>query len=166
MASNKMNINDIIITENFMTHQPSNYKMAECKRNYDVLGCQDRYIVVNRNNELIDGYCMYLVLKHEGISECRVKRSDRKRECWSRINFSEQYRGVNTTYVYGVHDEDPDHKEYVWRLPRAWHTPIETGMKLVVETRRGESTITVTRTEVLNQPPANGGVKKVIRVGE
>lgn len=160
----KRKLENIIIPESFAEHTPKNYKLAECKRYWDRNHLQDRYVVINRDNVLIDGYCMYLVLKHYGVEECQVKVSEIRQARFNRIDRTNQYRGIPTTYVYGVHNEDPDHKEYVWRLPRNWTDgEVCVGEQLVVDTRRGESVMTVTRFDILEQPPVNGTVKKVLR---
>ena len=59
----RMKLSDIKISEAFANSIPSNKKLNECRNNWNQWNRQDRYIVVNRENELIDGYIQYLVLK-------------------------------------------------------------------------------------------------------
>ncbi len=59
----KMNLSEIKIPESFENNVPSLYKYEKCCRYYKETGNQDRYIVIDENNVLLDGYIMYLVLK-------------------------------------------------------------------------------------------------------
>lgn len=77
----RMKLSEIKIKESFSNTTPSEEKMDECRHNWRMYGKQDRYIVVNHDNELIDGYIQYLILvEHKEeyaevkISHCRKKR--------------------------------------------------------------------------------------------
>ena len=74
----RMKLADIKISEAFANSIPSEEKMNECRNNWNQLNRQDRYIVVNTDNVLIDGYIMYLVLKaaYEFGSGIRILRQD------------------------------------------------------------------------------------------
>ena len=61
-----MRLSEIKIPEDFKSSIPNTYKYNKCERYYKENNKQDRYLVVNENNYLIDGYIMYLVLKNNG----------------------------------------------------------------------------------------------------
>ena len=56
-------LSEIKINESFANTIPNEEKMNECRYNWRMYGEQDRFIVVDHNNVLIDGYVMYIVLK-------------------------------------------------------------------------------------------------------
>lgn len=72
-----MKVEDIIVRESFLNTIPKENKMKECRDYWKENQKQDRYIVVDRNNVLVDGYIQYLVLKENGIEEAKI-RIDRK----------------------------------------------------------------------------------------
>ena len=69
----RMKLSDIKISEAFANSIPSEEKLNECRNNWNQCNRQDRYIVVNRENELIDGYIQYLVLKENNVEEVEIK---------------------------------------------------------------------------------------------
>lgn len=58
-----MRLSEIKIPADFESSIPNTNKYEKCKKYYKETGNQDRYIVVDENNVLVDGYIMYLVLK-------------------------------------------------------------------------------------------------------
>jgi len=74
--SRKMKLSDIKIKESFAITTPKVEKMEECRNNCNTYHRQDRYIVVNNDKELIDGYIQYLVLKENGVEEADIKISN------------------------------------------------------------------------------------------
>ena len=62
-----MKLSEIKISEAFANSIPSEEKMNECRNNWNQWNRQDRYIVVNSDNVLIDGYSKYLVLKENNV---------------------------------------------------------------------------------------------------
>ena len=58
----RMKLSDIKISDAFANSVPSEEKLNECKNNWNQWNRQDRYIVVDHDNVLIDGYIQYLVL--------------------------------------------------------------------------------------------------------
>ena len=62
----KMKLDDIKIKDTYAMTNPKEHKMRECRDYWDKYRCQDRYIVVNNSNILIDGYIQYLILKENG----------------------------------------------------------------------------------------------------
>ena len=67
-----MNISSIKISDTFANSTPRESKMKECRDFWNENHKQDRYIVVNYNDMLIDGYVQYLVLKENGVENAMV----------------------------------------------------------------------------------------------
>ena len=82
----RMKLSDIKISEAFANSVPREEKMNECRNNWNKWNRQDRFIVVNPDNVLIDGYIQYLVLKENKIDEAEIKISDRRKKRWYRKN--------------------------------------------------------------------------------
>lgn len=110
-----MKLSDIKITDAFAKTNPSPKKVRLKKEHWIKTGRQDKYIVVDKRNNLVDGYIIYLVMKELGIEEVKVIRSHKK-NLDKKIK-EPPYRTENTTYVWGVHPNSPDEKLYVWRVP-------------------------------------------------
>lgn len=126
----KMNLSEIKIPESFENSVPSLYKYEKCCRYYKEIGNQDRYIVVDEKNVLVDGYIMYLVLKSHNAESCDAKRitlrkhkyTDKQRVRYGRLVPPEKvltYKEKTTVYIYGKHPNGIINKEYVWRLPKS-----------------------------------------------
>ena len=81
-----MKLSEIKIKESFANTTPSEEKMDECRYNWRMYGKQDRYVVVDHNNALIDGYCMYLILMEHKEEYAKVKISHCKKKRWYRKN--------------------------------------------------------------------------------
>ena len=99
-------LSDIKIKQSFLDTIPHEEKLSECRDNYLTYGKQDRVIVIDHDGYLIDGYCMYLILKELGIEEAQIKISNRRKKRWYRKDISSwngNYRNHNTAYIYGVH---------------------------------------------------------------
>ena len=58
----RIKLSDIIINKSFTETIPKEEKMIECREIWRYEGKQDRPIVLNKKNMLIDGYVMYLIL--------------------------------------------------------------------------------------------------------
>lgn len=113
-----MKLADIKITEAFVNTNPNPKKIQTKKDRWMKTGRQDKYIVIDKKNNLVDGYITYLVMKELGIEEAKIIKS----KSWmnpvkSREIKEPPYRTENTTYVWGVHPNSPDNKLYVWRVP-------------------------------------------------
>ncbi len=150
-----MNINNIIISENFTNSKPAMWKLERAKEEYSN-GNANKKILIDTNNVLIDGYTRYLAAKELGVKDVEV-----------RIKGSFWYERP-TVYVFGKHYHNG--KEYVWRLvgnPYKDGTSanrINIGSKVLVDTRYGERIITVTNIKILDKPPVQYKVRKVRRV--
>lgn len=110
-----MKLSDIKITEAFANTHPNPKKIQTKKDRWMKTGRQDKYIVVDKKNNLVDGYITYLIMKEFGIEEVKVIRSHKK-DLDKKIK-EPSYRTENTTYVWGVHPNSPNEKLYVWRVP-------------------------------------------------
>lgn len=129
----KMELSEIKIPTDFESSTPSTLKYEKCEKYYNETGNQDKYIVVDENDVLVDGYIMYLVLKSHDMEYCDAKRltlrkhkyTDRQREKYGRIIPPEKvisYKNKPTVYIYGKHPNSVTNKEYMWRVPNTWET--------------------------------------------
>ena len=109
-------MSDIIIPESFAQTHPRKEKIDACKEHWIKTGRQSKYIVVDKENILTDGYVMYLVLKELGVDEAKIIRSKKGQKRDNHVK-EPAYRKENTTYIWGVHPNSPDDKLYVWRVP-------------------------------------------------
>ena len=167
----KIKLSEIKINEAFAKSIPSESKMQECRNNWNMWHRQDRYIVVNHNNVLIDGYIQYLVLKENNVEEADIKISARRKKRWYRKNTKDwdipHYRNEVTTYIYGVHPNSKSGNEFVWRVPKSWSEAgwedgLEIGDKILVDTKFGIKPVVVTKIEISDKCPVNIPVKRVV----
>ena len=70
-----MKLSEIKISNAFASTTPREDKVKVCRNYWEENHEQDRDIIVNKNNVLIDGYVQYLVLKENGIEEVFVKNN-------------------------------------------------------------------------------------------
>ena len=156
----KMNLSEIKIPESFEISKPNTSKYVKCEKYYNETGNQDRYIVVDENNILVDGYIMYLVLKSHDVEYCDAKRltlkhkyTDRQRARYRRIIPPEKvisYKNKPTVYIYGKHQNGIIDKEYVWRLPKSkenMYGVLLPGDLIYCSTKNGIAPVIVTRIE-------------------
>ena len=165
----KMKLSDIKINETFASSTPKESKMDECRYNWNTWHRQDREIVVNHNNVLIDGYIQYLVLKENGVNEAEVKISNERKKRWYRKDVAKwenpYYRHETTTYIYGFHPNAKEPKELVWRVPKAWkgwENDLLPGDRIIVSTKNGFAPIIITKIEWLDKPPVDTPIKRVV----
>lgn len=166
----RMKLSDIKINESFANTTPSEEKMNECRYNWRMYGKQDRVIVVNNENTLIDGYVMYLTLMEHKEEYAEVKISNRRKKRWYRKNTKDwvtpRYKNNPTTYIFGVHPNSNDTKTYTWRVPESWTgfaNNIQIGDTVLCGTKFGYSPVVVNRIDVLDKPPIDLPIKKVCR---
>lgn len=157
----KMNLSEIKIPESFESSKPNTSKYVKCEKYYNETGNQDRYIVVDENNVLVDGYIMYLVLKNHDVECCDTKRitlrkhkyTDRQRKRYERLVPPEKvltYKEKPTVYIYGKHPNGIIDKEYVWRLPKSkenMYGVLLPGDLIYCSTKNGIAPVIVTRIE-------------------
>ena len=165
-------INDIIISDNFRRTVPKEHKMQECRDAWNMYHGQDRAIVVDKNNILIDGYIQYLILKEKGIDDAQIILSNKKKLKYKRYNMKNHsipyYINNPTTYLYGVHRNNRTgemSKEYVWRLSNfKTYEAFDCfpGDRMIVDTKYGIKTAIITKIETLDRCPVNHKVKKCL----
>ena len=151
----RMKLSDIKINKAFANSIPKENKMAECRDNWRKYHKQDRYVVINRDNFLIDGYIQYLILKENNIEEAVVKISNKP-----------NYKNRTTTYIYGIHQNQKEKKQYIWRVPRlwkGWERDLLPGDKILVHTKYGIRPIIITKIQWLDKCPVDFSVKKVFK---
>lgn len=152
-------MSEIKISSSFKNTHPSDKKIDACRENFKNSRQQDRKIVLNRNNVLVDGYVAYLVLKENGvkyadITYCDEKKYTKKVKHIPNISLI----GIPTTYVFGKHYING--KEYVWRVrDESIADNIKVGDRVRVNTKFGTQTATVTRIEILDNPPVSSPIK-------
>lgn len=180
-----MRLSEIKIPADFESSIPNTNKYEKCKKYYKETGNQDRYIVVDENNVLVDGYIMYLVLKNNGekfgdsrrITLRKHTYTDKQRKKYGRLippKHVVTYKEKPTAYVYGKHPNSKDDKEYVWRLPQTWDymsLMLQKGDVIYCGTRFGVAPVVVTKVELKNNFDTDLCIKKVcsrkiIRNGE
>ena len=155
-----MKLSDIVITDTFENTTPSKLKMDRYRDMWDKFNRQPKYIIVNDDNILIDGYIQYLLLKEKGFEygECLVRH---------RKNGNQStYRNTTATYVYGVHKNSKCEKEYMWRVPNSWKkfaNDVQVGDSILCQTKYGYSPVIVTKVEVLDKCPVDFRVKRVAK---
>ena len=168
----RMKLSDIKINNAFANTTPKENKMNECRNNWNNYHLQDRYLVVNTDGFLIDGYVQYLVLKENNIEDAEVKISNRRKKRWYRKNVEDwnvpHYRNETTTYVYGVHPNSKSGKEFVWRVPKSWselgwEDGLDIGDEILVTTKFGIKHIVITKIEISDKCPVNMPVKRVVK---
>ena len=164
----KRKLSEIKISNSFVNTIPKEEKMNECRENWKNWHRQDRYIVVNTDGFLIDGYIQYLVLKENDVEDAQIKISNKRKKCWYRKNTYNwgflYYRKEFTTYVYGVHLNSFDNKEYVWRVPKSWTwfaENVQVFDKILCNTKYGVAPVVVTKVQITDQCPVDFKVKKV-----
>lgn len=167
----KMKLSEIKISEEFAKISPNKKKINECEGNWNNFHRQDRYIVVDHSNTLIDGYIQYLVLMEYKEEYAEVKISNRRKKRWYRKNTKDwtipHYRTELTTYIYGMHynkNKGEFSKEYVWRMPKSWGDwadNVQIGDTVMCATKFGYSPVVVSRIEVFDKCPIDIPVKRV-----
>lgn len=162
------NINDIVVPSDMAQSEPSEEKIRECEEYWQKYQEQDRYVVLNANNEIVDGYVQYLILKEFGVSSVIVKRLESPKRRYRRFTEEDIIRIYGDhdreyTYVYGVHPNSKDNREYVWKVPvkmeNDFHANI--GDMIFCYTKFGRSPVIVTKVEKTNERPVNLPIKRV-----
>lgn len=170
-----MRLSEFKISADFESSIPNTYKYNKCENYYNKTGNQDRYIVVDEKNVLVDGYIMYLVLKNHDVEYGNVKRltlrkhtyTDKQRKKYGRLISPKHvvtYKEKPTAYVYGKHPNSKDNKEYVWRLPQAWgymSLMLQKGDVIYCGTRFGVAPVVVTKVELKSNFDTSLCIKKV-----
>jgi hypothetical protein len=149
-----MKLSEIKISNAFAETSPKKEKISKCYEHWKNTGTQDRFIIVDYNNVLVDGYIMYLVLKELGVEIAFVKIQD-------------NYKNNPTVYIYGTHQNPYGklRKTYIWRVPESWTSfanTVDVGDVVLCQTRFGVSLIVVNKVEAFSKCPVNIPVKKIV----
>lgn len=165
-----MKITDIIIAKSFLANTPSEHKMKECRDYWNKHHEQDRYVVINHENVLIDGYVQYLILKEKDVQDVEIRKSHQTRKKWRRkvndLDKKANYRYMPTTYIFGKHVHQATNKVYVWRVPHSWEEwvdDLEIGDVVFVNTKYGMRPIVVQDIEFLATCPFQKCVKRIAK---
>ena len=163
----KINLSEIKVPSYMAQTSPNPKKIAKCKKYWLKHHEQDRYIVLNANNEIVDGYVQYLVLKEIGLSSAYIANSQCAIAKHNRLSDHEKAKIYNhpepeKTYVYGIHPNSTNNKEYVWRVPEGWidYDP-KVGDLVYCKTKFGVSPVIVTKMERTNKRPVECFIKRV-----
>ena len=163
----KINLSEIKVPSYMAQTPPNPKKIAKCKEYWLKHKEQDRYIVLNENNEIVDGYVQYLVLKEIGLSSAYIAKSQYANAKHNRLSDFDKSKiyghpEVERTYLYGIHPNNPNSKEYVWRIPDKWidYDP-KVGDLVYCKTKFGVSPVIVTKMERTNKRPVECFIKRV-----
>lgn len=103
-----MRLSEIKISADFESSIPNTYKYNKCENYYNKTWNQDRYIVVDEKNVLVDGYIMYLVLKNNG-----VEFGDSKRITLRKHTYTDKQRKKYYDLGYNYIDHVGETKKFV-----------------------------------------------------
>lgn len=151
----KIKLSEIVISSAFAASVPSERKVQRYKSRFAKTGKQSRYLVLDNENVLVDGYIQYLILKENNVEEAKYVRYRKKKST---------YRTQNTTYVYGTHPNSKCTKEFVWRVPKSWSEfteNIKVGDTIYCKTKFGVAPVVVSKIEVNDLCPIDIPVRKV-----
>jgi hypothetical protein len=160
-----MRLEDIKISETFALTQPKEEKMCECREYWRYNLKQDRPIVVNHNNVLVDGYVMYLILlEHkEEYADVRKLYKKKKTKKVTKIKSNpNSYRNNPTTYIYAKHPHGK--RILMWRVPIkwvGWADKLQIGDRIFCRTKYGIKPVIVQDVEILESCPVPLGVNRV-----
>lgn len=164
---NIIKISDIRIPKVFLNHPPARRKIDDKRDRIDLLGKQNKPIIIDENNLITDGYATLLALQELGYTECWYRRQNTYGNYEK--NQLDDYHNVPTTYIYGIHPNSTSKtpKEYTWRVPNAQRNTIYSeilpGDMVMCETKFGLAPVIVTKIETLDKCPVKGRVKKFVR---
>ena len=153
-------LSDIVISSAFAESVPSEQKVQKYRDRFAETKVQSKYLVLDNDNVLVDGYIQYLILRENNVEEASYikcgKFSEKKKQT---------YRTKKTTYVYGTHPNSKCTKEFVWRVPENWcgfAENIKVGDTIYCRTKFGVSPVVVSRIEANDLCPVDVPVRKVV----
>lgn len=158
-----MDLDSIKISKMFAKSIPSQWKMDKRRKDFIENGIGNKLIKVDENNYLVDGYITYLILKEFGVEKTKVRECNKEKKIFRSL---EKLRNDSRYYVYGVHGNCE--KEYVWVIPKSLEGEfigkVLPGDKIIVHTKNGGKRVTVTRIVLLNNPPVEQRIRRVVKV--
>lgn len=125
-AKEEYPIDEINILPCFAAHEPKPEKMRQKERYFAETGLLQSQIVLDRNNNLIDGYISYLLAKAHGLRHVPIRYTKRQ-------------------IVRACHK--PGGKLYAWELPKSLLDRISVGDEVAVHTKSGVKVVTVAAVE-------------------
>lgn len=155
----KIKLSEIVISSAFAASVPSEQKVQKYKSRFAKTGKQSRYLVLDNENVLVDGYIQYLILKENNVEEAYYIKCGKFGE-----KKKPTYRTKNTTYVYGTHPNSKCTKEFVWRVPESWSEfteNIKVGDTIYCKTKFGVAPVVVSKIKVSDLCPVDIPVRKV-----
>ena len=155
----KIKFSDIVISSAFAESVPSEQKVQKYRDRFAETKVQSKYLVLDNENVLVDGYIQYLILKENNMEEAKYVRSGKFYN-----KKKPTYRIKETTYVYGTHPNSKCTKEFVWRVPEGWidfAENIKVGDTIYCKTKFGVAPVVVGRIEVNDLCPVDIPVRKV-----
>lgn len=136
----EMKLNDIKILPCYAEHPPKEMKMKRKRAYYADTGLLQSEIILDSENNLIDGYTSYLVAQENGIDTVLVRYGERQ-------------------IIKGYHKTGGE--LYAWELPGLLVGHVAAGDKVLVHTWRGTRTVTVAAVEPYS--PDSGPFLSAIR---
>ena len=136
----QMNIDDIKISDQFLKSHPSTEKMERFEKYWLLTNHQDKPIVIDKCDYLVDGYIRYLIMKRNGATQIRVVRKNQPVAL---------VKGVH------VHSDGTTSQEYTWEIRRNknWKLFLENlqvGDSVMCATKYGYSPVKVTQIQTEN----------------
>lgn len=161
----EVDLGDIKVSEIFANTIPAKSKLDDCRDYWRTYQRQDRFIVLDSDNVLIDGYVQYLILKELGEMKAQVLYSEvpgykKPKHNYSNANsylqsrdvWDDGYKGNKNNEIIYVYGRLATHvvpgKEYVWRIPKSWTdfaSEVKIGDDILCPTRYGSVHVIVTR---------------------
>lgn len=154
-------LSDIVISSAFAESVPSEQKIQKYRDRFVETNVQSKYLVLDNDNVLVDGYIQYLILKENKVEEAKYIRCSKFKN-----KKKPTYRTKKTTYIYGTHPNSKCTKEFVWRVPKGWSDfaeNIKVGDTIYCKTKFGISPVVVSRIEINDLCPVDIPVKKVTK---
>ena len=65
-------LSEIVISSSFAESVPSEQKVQKYKSRFAKTGKQSKYLVLDNENVLVDGYIQYLILKENNVEEAKL----------------------------------------------------------------------------------------------
>lgn len=131
-------------------------KIETKKKIIQKYGKPTKPIRLSKDLVILDGYASYLAMQELGIEETMILKDLE----------TQTYINTQTVYVFGKHLNNATDKEYVWRCRKTdsddFLSSTNVGDKVFVYTRFGKTPIIITRIEILDKPPIDKRIKKVI----
>ena len=163
-------LSDIIIRQNFLNSTPSDEKMTAHRRHWKTHHTQEVFIVLDKNNILVDGYIQYLILKENNIEWAGVEIVEDVKE-YKKLHKRKEnkttypsYKEMKTIYVFGKHLNSNDEKVYTWRIPPTWKSfGVKIGDTIFCYSKCGVVPVVVTDIQALDKPPIDRKIKCVAR---